>query len=599
MTNYTEQALVFIGSSVILVPIFHRLGFGSIIGYLMAGILVGPSGLKLISDSQSVLHFAEFGVVILLFIIGLEIQPRKLWTMKGSLIGLGGAQVVLCSLLFTGLGLCFGLSTLAAIVVGFGLSLSSTAFALQTLTDKNQFRSEFGQASFSILLMQDLFAIPALAIIPALGNNPDQKTDFMVLAIFIPTFLVASYLANRFLIRPLFKMVAATKAREIFTATTLLIVLGVATIMIKFGLSAALGTFIAGMLLADSEYRHELEANLDPFKSLLMGLFFIAVGMGVRLDLILEKPLIIFGLAFTYLILKMLIIYGVGRFCKLSHDNSKKMALTIAQGGEFAFVIFGMVQDGKYVDATTISILTMIVTISMAINPLISLIYDKYSERFTGAKVEPTYDNIPDEAPHIIIAGYGRFGQMIGRILRSQKVPFVAVDHDSDQIELLRRFNHKVYYGDASRSDILESAGAGKAQYIVLAIDDMEDNLKTAEMIKEHFPHIKIFARARNRGHAFELMELGVTHFKRETFDSSVHFAGELLLSMGCAQQKVKDIIEKFTTHDELMLREQFKVRKDDKQFISVSNQANAQLAQVFSDESSQSYIEFPPKSQN
>lgn len=599
MTNYTEQALVFIGSSVILVPIFHRLGFGSIIGYLMAGILVGPSGLKLISDSQSVLHFAEFGVVILLFIIGLEIQPRKLWTMKGSLIGLGGAQVVLCSLLFTGLGLCFGLSTLAAIVVGFGLSLSSTAFALQTLTDKNQFRSEFGQASFSILLMQDLFAIPALAIIPALGNNPDQKTDFMVLGIFIPTFLVASYLANRFLIRPLFKMVAATKAREIFTATTLLIVLGVATIMIKFGLSAALGTFIAGMLLADSEYRHELEANLDPFKSLLMGLFFIAVGMGVRLDLILEKPLIIFGLAFAYLILKMLVIYGVGRFCKLSHDNSKKMALTIAQGGEFAFVIFGMVQDGKYVDATTISILTMIVTISMAINPLISLVYDKYSERFSGAKVEPTYDNIPDESPHIIIAGYGRFGQMIGRILRSQKITFVAVDHDSDQIELLRRFNHKVYYGDASRSDILESAGAGKAQYIVLAIDDMEDNLKTAEMVKEHFPHIKIFARARNRGHAFELMELGVTHFKRETFDSSVHFAGELLLSMGYDQPKVKDIIEKFTVHDELMLREQFKVRKDDKQFISVSNQANAQLAQVFSDESSQSYIEFPTKPQN
>lgn len=599
MTNYAEQALVFIGSSVILVPIFHRLGFGSIIGYLMAGVLVGPSGLKLISDSQSVLHFAEFGVVILLFIIGLEIQPRKLWTMKGNLIGLGGAQIFISTFIFTLFGFYMGLSTIASIVVGFGLSLSSTAFALQTLTEKNQFKSEFGQASFSILLMQDLFAIPALAIIPALGNNLDQKTDFVVLSIFIPTFLVAAYLANRFLIRPLFKMVAATKAREIFTATTLLIVLGVATIMIKFGLSAALGTFIAGMLLADSEYRHELEANLDPFKSLLMGLFFIAVGMGVRLDLIFDQPLLIFGLALIYLAIKMLVIYGVGRFCKLSHDNSKKMALTIAQGGEFAFVIFGMVQDGKYVETNVINILTMIVTISMAINPLISLLYDKLQIAFAAPTVEPQYDTITDESPHIIIAGYGRFGQMIGRILKAQNIPFVAVDHDSDQIELLRRFNIKVYYGDASRSDILESAGAGKATYIVLAIDDMDVNLKTAEMVREHFPHIKIFARARNRGHAFSLMELGITHFKRETFDSSVHFAGELLLNMGYTRERVTNIVEKFKAHDELMLREQFKVREDDKQFISLSNQGSAQLAQVLNDESSRSYIELPNKPEN
>ena len=596
MTNYTEQALVFIGSSVILVPIFHRLGFGSIIGYLMAGILVGPSGLKLISDSQSVLHFAEFGVVILLFIIGLEIQPRKLWTMKGNLIGLGGAQILLCTFIFTLFGFYLGLSTIASIIIGFGLSLSSTAFALQTLTEKNQFKSEFGQASFSILLMQDLFAIPALAIIPALGNSSTQKTDFVVLGIFIPTFLIAAYLANRYLIRPIFKMVAATKAREIFTATTLLIVLGVATIMIKFGLSAALGTFIAGMLLADSEYRHELEANLDPFKSLLMGLFFIAVGMGVRLDLIFDRPFVIFGLALMYLAVKMLVIYGVGRFCKLSHDSSKKMALTIAQGGEFAFVIFGMVQDGKYVDIDVINVLTLIVSISMALNPLISIVADKLSMLNAPAIVEPNYDHIKDESPHIIVAGYGRFGQMIGRILKSQDIPFVAVDHDSDQIELLRRFSLKVYYGDASRSDILESAGASKAQYLVLAIDDTETNLKTAEMVREHFPHIKIFARARNRGHAFSLMELGVTHFKRETFDSSVHFAGELLLNMGYPRERVSNIVERFKAHDELMLREQFKVREDDKQFVSISNQAMAQLAQVLNDESSRSYIELPIK---
>jgi voltage-gated potassium channel Kch len=295
----------------------------------------------------------------------------------------------------------------------------------------------------------------------------------------------------------------------------------------------------------------------------------------------------------------MLVIYGVGRFCKLTHENSKNMALTIAQGGEFAFVIFGMVQDGKYVEPEVINILTMIVTISMALNPLISLISDKLTAVLKPARVEPQYDNISDESPHIIIAGYGRFGQMIGRILKAQDIPFVAVDHDSDQIELLRRFSIKVYYGDASRSDILESAGAAKAKYIVLAIDDMEVNLKTAEMVREHFPQIKIFARARNRGHAFSLMDLGINNFKRETFDSSVHFAGELLLNMGYPRERVSNIVEKFKAHDELMLREQYKVREDDKQFVSISNQSMAQLAQVLNDESSRSYIELPTKPEN
>lgn len=596
MTNFIDQALVFIGSSVVLVPIFHRLGFGSVIGYLIAGILVGPHGLKLIAEGESVLHFAELGVVILLFIIGLEIQPRKLWTMKRNLIGLGGAQIVITTLIFMLLGKLFGLPTMASVIIGFGLSLSSTAFALQSLTEKNQFRTEFGQASFSILLMQDLFAIPALAIIPALSENAEQKTDFVVLGIFIPCFLVGAFLVNRYLIRPLFKMVAATKAKEIFTATTLFIVLGVATVMVKFGLSAALGTFIAGMLLADSEYRHELEANLDPFKSLLMGLFFIAVGMGVRLDLVFSEPFLIFGFAFLYLAVKFSVIYGVGRISRLNHENAKQMAMTIAQGGEFAFVIFGIVLQGKYVASGVIDILTAVITISMAINPLLSLLVQKMTELSKKNLVAPVYDTIEDESPHIIIAGYGRFGQIMGRVLKSQGIPFVAVDHDSDQIDLLRRFSHKVYYGDASRADILESAGAAKARYIILAIDDVEANLKTAEVIREHFSHIKIFSRARNRGHVFSLIELGVTAIKRETFDSSVHFVGDLLIDMGYEKERVSTIIEKFKIHDEVMLHQQFKVREDDKQFISVSNQAIAQLAQVLSDESSQSYVEVGQK---
>ena len=592
MTNIIDQALVFIGSSVILVPLFHRLGFGSIIGYLMAGIFVGPHGLKLISDAESVLHFAELGVVILLFIIGLEIQPGKLWTMRKSLLGLGGVQVFLTTLLFMLCGLFFGLTPVAATVVAFGLALSSTAFAIQTLTEKNQFKTEFGQASFSVLLMQDLFAIPALAIIPALGESSVKTPDLLVMVIFIPSFLLVSFLVNRYLIRPLFRMVAATKAKEIFTATTLFIVLGVSAIMVKFGLSAALGTFIAGVLLADSEYKHELEANLDPFKSLLMGLFFIAVGMGVRLDLIFSNPLMIFGFSVIYLLMKFLLIYGVGRLGRMNHENSKRMAITISQGGEFAFVIFGIAQQGRLVSEEVTHILTAVITISMALSPLLSFLTQKFSELLATPSVVPNYDEIKDESPQVIIVGYGRFGQIFGRVLTSQNIPFVAVDHDSDQIDLVRKFSIKVYYGDASRRDILEAAGARSAQYIVLALDDTETSLKTVAVIKDHFPQLKIFARARNRGHAFELMELGVTMIKRETFDSSAHFVGDLLLDMGYAVDRTAKLIERFKRHDELMMQEQFKVRKDDKEFISVSNQAAAQLAQVLSDESTQSYIE-------
>lgn len=592
MTNYIDQALVFIGSAVLLVPIFHRLGFGSVIGYLIAGVLVGPYGLKFIHESENILHFAELGVVILLFIIGLEIQPRKLWTMKRNLLGLGGMQVFLTTIIFSLLGIFIGIEVIPAIIIGFGLSLSSTAFALQTLMEKNQLKTEFGQGSFSILLMQDLIAIPALAVIPLLISKQASSNDLLVTAVFIPSFLIVAVLANKFIVRPLFKLVAATRAREIFTAATLFIVLGVASVMVKFGLSAALGTFIAGMLLADSEYRHELEANLEPFKSLLMGLFFIAVGMGVQLDLILDHPFVVFGVALSYLFIKFAVIYGEGRLFKMNHLNAKSMGLTIAQGGEFAFVIFGIIQQGKIVPADTMNFLTVIITVSMALNPLIVFANNFVVSKMATTIVEPQYDEIKDESPEVIIAGYGRFGQIIGRILKSQRIAFVAVDHDADQIDLVRKFGIKVYYGDASRSDILESAGAKKARYLVLAIDDMELSLKTASMIKEHFPHIKIFARARNRGHAFELMDLGINTIKRETFDSSVYFSGDLLIELGMPQDKVATIIEKFKLHDELMLKEQYKVRKDDKEFVSVSNQAMAQLAQVLNDESNQSFIE-------
>lgn len=576
----------------IMVPIFQRLGFGTVLGYLIAGIIVGPSGLKLIDNPENILHFAELGVVILLFIIGLEIQPRRLWMMKKKLFGLGGLQVLISTVVFFLIGTAIGFDPVTSGILSFALSLSSTAFALQTLMERNQLNTVFGQGSFSILLMQDLVAIPALIIIPILIQKNSESVDLLRLGIFIPSFIIAAILINKFIMRPIFLMIASIKAQEIFTAATFFIILGVAAIMVKFGLSAALGAFIAGVLLADSEYRHELEANIDPFKSLLMGLFFIAVGMGVNLRLLLEHPILMPFLAISYLAIKFAVIYGLGRFFKQSHENSKLTALNVAQGGEFAFVIFGIVLAAEGAHGPLIERLTMVITLSMAINPILLSLDTKLTKRFSKIE-EPQYDVVNNENPEIIIAGFGRFGQIFGRMLRSQKIPFVAVDQDADQIQLLTKFGHKVYYGDASRMDILESAGAKRAKIVILAIDDPEQSVLTAKNIREKFPHIKIFARARNRGHAFDLMDEGVIHIKRETFDSSLNFAGELLRSMGYEADRADTLVNKFRQHDELMLKEQYKVRKDDKMFISVAHQGAEQLNAVLSDESNQSFVEF------
>jgi len=591
MDSFISQALLFIGSSLILVPLFQRLGFGSVLGYLIAGILIGPHGIKVIGDAESIMHFSELGITLLLFVIGLEIQPRKLWTMRRHLMGLGGLQVIITSTVFAFIAMAFGLSAWVSAVIGFGLSLSSTAFAVQTLTEKKQFNTEFGRSSFAILLAQDLFAIPALALIPALsvsegGQGFSVQSSLLALGI-----ILSLVLASRFLIRPAFRLIAATHSREIFTAAALFIVLGVAALMQKAGLSAALGTFLAGVLLADSEYRHELEANIEPFKSLLMGLFFIAVGMGVNLSLISQKPGLVFLLTFGYLVVKALVIYFIGLFFQLKHENSKMMALSIAQGGEFAFVIFAMAIKTLSVPLEVIDTLTAVITFSMVLNPILSLTNEFVTRRKFG-KTEKHYDEIKDETPQVIIAGFGRFGQIFARVLRAQNIPFVAMDHDTQQIELVRRFGSKVYYGDVSRTDLLEAAGIAKAKYVVLAIDDVEASLRTAKIIREQYSHIKLFARARNRGHTYDLMNLNIEHIKRELLDSSIFFVQDLLVEMGFAQKSAATIVEKFKQHDELMLKEQFKIRNDDKALISLSAQSVAQLAQVLADESRQSYVD-------
>lgn len=595
MNGFIEQALVFIGASVILVPIFQRLGFGSVLGYLLAGILIGPYGLKLIGDADSVMHFSELGVILLLFMIGLEIQPHKLWSMRRKLLGLGVFQVAATTAAFMLIGMAFGLTPLTAGVLSFGLSLSSTAFAVQSLVEKNQFNTEFGRSSFSILLLQDLVAIPALAIIPALGNKAQVEgtsgTGFLqtALALAIIGMLIA---ASRLVFRPAFRWIAQNRSREMFTGATLFIVLGVSALMLKVGLSAALGTFIAGVLLADSEFRHEIEADLEPFKSLLLGLFFIAVGMGVNLRIVIERPDFIIGLTVVYLLAKTSVIYAVGRLARLNHENAKQMAFTIAQGGEFAFVIFGLALQLGLAPNQTIEELTVVITLSMALNPFMKMADERMGRLRKMAP--PTYDQIKDESPQVIIAGFGRFGQIFGRVLRAQGVPFVAIDHDADQIELLRRFGSRVYYGDASRVDILEAAGAARAKFFILAIDDVELSIATAKAVLENFKNLTIYARARNRGHTFDLMALGIKKIKREVFDSSVGFTFDLLLDLGFSFERAQTIMNKFKVHDEIMVEEQFKVRNDDHTMISVSKQGQAQLAQVLADDTVQSLIARP-----
>ena len=591
MTNTLETILLFLGAGLIIVPVFNRMGFGSVLGYLLAGVFLGPQGFGFFKDVEKTMHLAEFGVIFLLFLIGLEIQPPKLWEMKKRLFTLGMFQITLCTFILCGALLYFmDISWVLAMVIAFSLSLSSTAFALQTMNERNEFSTEYGQGAFSILLAQDIAAIPILAIIPiifAKEGEPFTGSFWM-----FPVILIGLIVVSRYFIRPLFRHLAASHSREVFTASALFIVLGVAALMMNIGLSAALGTFIAGVLLAESEYRHELEANIDPFKGLLMGLFFISVGMGVSLDLILARPLALIGSTIAYFLLKWGLIYFVGRLNKMNHSVSSKMGFTIAQGGEFAFVILGIVLQLKQITTPAAEFLVAMITLSMLLGPFLekAIIFAKRFQN-DGVVEEPKFDVIKDESPQVIIGGYGRFGQIFGRILRAQKIPFVAIDQDSNQVELVRRFGNKVFFGDVTRIDLLRSAGAEKAKYFILAIDEVDESLKAAKIIQDHFPNLTIFARARNRGHAFDLLEMGITHIKRETFDSSVNFAGDLLVAMGMEQERANTIAQKFHTHDEHMLLEQVKVRQDEKMFISLNTQGNAQLADVLREESTKSYL--------
>ncbi|EQA44613.1 transporter, CPA2 family [Leptospira broomii serovar Hurstbridge str. 5399] len=579
-------AIILLATAVLCVPIFKKLGIGSIIGYVAGGILIGPYGIRLVTGGTEILHFAEFGVVLLLFLIGLELRPQTLWVLRKPVFGMGFAQVAITSCILTFLiEWTFHIGWVASSLLGLSLSLSSTAFALQSLAEKNQLTTAHGRSAFAILLFQDLAVIPVMAILPLAALN-NSVTDHQVafdsakfgLALFAILLVV---LGGRYLTRPLFRIIASSGNHEIFVALSLLLVLGVALAMEMVGLSMALGSFLGGVLLADSEYRHELEANLEPFKGLLLGLFFLAVGMSMNVNILAMDPFFIIGIAIGLMFVKGLILYIIGRFNNLNSESAINLSLNISQGGEFAFVILNVAVQFGILSKQISEYSIVVVTISMLLTPFFTILKEKLLDPYFNQEEEMPADVI-DERNRVIIAGFGRVGQIIGRMLYVHKIGFTALEHNAEQVSAARKFGHKIYYGDASRLDLLVSAGAAQADILILAVQDMELSLKIAELVKKNFPNLQIIARARNRAHYFNLMDLGVETIRRDTFASSLEIGGEVLMELGFLPSEVEAILQKFRDYDEEMLLGQYKVRHNEKELIAFSKNAVKQLEEAF-----------------
>lgn len=577
--DFLHQTVIFLIAALIAVPLTNRLGFGSVLGYLAAGIIIGPYGFGFVRDAEDILHFGELGVVFLLFIIGLELQPSRLWVLRRMVFGLGTAQVLLSAAVLAFIAMSFGQPAKASIIIGLILALSSTAFVLQMLAERKQLTTTYGRAAFSILLLQDLAVIPLLAVLPLFGQRSagDSAFDYESFALMAVT-IGGLIVGGRYLLRPVLRIAARTEIPELFTATGLLVVIGAALLMESANMSMVLGAFIAGMLLADSEYRHELEANIGQFKGLLLGLFFIAVGMSVNIDLLLREPLAILGIVALLMLAKALVLYPLaGLFGVRGHRASANLAAVLSQGGEFAFVLFAIVARENILDATLVDRLVLAVAVSMLLTPVVYLLNESVTKRLED-RSEPQYDQVPDEHNAVIIAGFGRMGQIVGRILTSINIPFTALEIDSSQVDVVRRYGNKVYYGDASRLDLLRAAGAGSARLFVLAIDDIEASTKTAAMVTRHFPSLRIIARARNRRHEHHLMDLGIRHIFRETLLSSLAMTEQALRDLGRDGQDAKRIVEVFRERDARLIREQHAVQHDEAKLIQSSKDTAREL---------------------
>jgi glutathione-regulated potassium-efflux system ancillary protein KefC/glutathione-regulated potassium-efflux system protein KefB len=563
------ETLIYLLAAVISVPISRRLGFGSVLGYLAAGIIIGPFGFAFVADAEHILHFAELGVVFLLFVVGLELKPSRLWVMRRMVFGLGATQVFVSAAGIALVAWALGLTANAAVVVGLILALSSTAFVLQMLAEKKQLGKSHGRAAFSILLFQDLAAIPLIAVLPLLGANAsfDAGINFTQIGLMVVS-IAGLIVGGRLLLRPVLRIVAQSGIPEIFTATALLVVIGSALLMQVAGMSMVLGAFIAGMLLADSEYRHQLEADIGPFKGLLLGLFFIAVGMLVNVGLLLETPGRILMIVALLMVTKALVLFPLARMFGMCDSRAAmKLAAVLSQGGEFAFVLFGIARAEQALAPGLIDELVLAVAVSMIMTPLVFGLTERLTGR-TEKLVPPDYD-VPDGEHHeVLIAGFGRVGQIVGRLLRIIGKPFTALESDSGQVDFVRRYGSTVHYGDASRLDLLRAAGAEHAKIFVLAISDLEQSIRIAEAVTRHFPHLTIIARARNRRHVHKLMDLGVKHIFRETLLSSLAMTELVLTNLGHTGDNAKHIINAFCERDAKLLIEQHAIHDSEEKLI-------------------------------
>ncbi len=591
------QAFIFLLAAVVTVPIAKRLGLGSILGYIIAGALIGPYALALVgSDIKEVMHFSELGVVMMLFLIGLEMEPAKLWRMRLPILGMGAAQVLATGGLLFAVALYYDREWREALAIGFILALSSTAFVLQMLSEKGLLKTEGGRSAFSVLLFQDIAVIPMLALLPLLAGQHvvDDGVDRLhealggwQQALLVTAVIAGIILAGRFLVRPLFNMVATARLRELFIATALLLVTGITLLMEEVGLSAALGTFLAGVVLADSEYRHELEAEIDPFKSLLLGLFFITVGASMDFPLLAGSPAHIALLVVLLIGIKLAVLLTVGKLFSLARDQRWLFSLALAQGGEFAFVLFAFATSLSVVERATADILILAVALSMAITPLLMLFYELWLyPRLTSRSGEeqPEADAIDDEAP-VIICGFGRFGQIVGRFLRTSGYHVTVLEHSVQQVDLVRRFGHKVFFGDASRPELLEAAGIREARLLVLALADPDQTLKIARYAEEHCSHITVMARAVGRREAQQLLRAGVDVVVRDTFYSAMQLGQQALQFLGVDEEGSKAAAHTFLTMDEAHLKQLVDFVDDEKEYITRSRQNSLELERVLAAE--------------
>jgi monovalent cation:proton antiporter-2 (CPA2) family protein len=581
MTFLTEAA-VLLATAVVVVPLFRRLKLGAVLGYLAAGAIIGPWGLGVVPHVEATLDFAEFGVVLLLFLVGLELEPSRLWALRQPVFGLGGAQVLVTGLMLTALAAWQGQGWQAATVIGFGLAMSSTAIVLAWLGERGELSSPSGRRAFAILLFQDLAVIPLIALLPLLAPERTGAANAWALAAKGVAAIVLVIVVSRVAVRPILKIVARFGGREIFTGAALLVVIGAALLMDTIGLSMSLGAFLAGVLLADSEFRHELEANVEPFKGLLLGLFFMAVGMSANLSYFLAHPFAVLAVAIGLMLIKTALLYAVMRASGTDNDESQRIAVLLAQGGEFAFVLFTAAQVAGILVGEAAQFLVLAVTISMLLAPLSFVVHERLLERWLERKKPPEFDLIDGPGNPVIIAGYGRYGQIVSRVLRMAGIPFTALEVSYQQVDFVRRFGNKVYYGDASRLELLDAAKTRDAKLFVLAIDDVEASVKTAALVRKHFPELPILARARNRVHYYRLRDLDIDAIERETFLSSLETARQALEQLGLAPAQALHAVSLFQEHDRRQLEAQYAVRQDEAQLIQTAAQAAAQLQELF-----------------